>query len=524
MAVAKYRRDYPLLIAQVDSTQDESTGDFYYRTLVPGVGMAHREGVYVVNLVYFHRLRHELMRDADVLVLNNICDADLLPVIRDRKARGKLTVYELCDDLEALPDTNPMQAFYRQSSNLLLIKRLAHYCDALQFSSSELSAKYGYLNRTNCVFPNQILGAPPERTKKPEKTVIIGWGGSIGHLHDMAKISGLLINWIMTRDNVELYLMCPDSIWGLFDALPQDRKRRFAPGSIDDYYSFLSHLDIGLAPLEDTAFNRSRSDIKFVEYAAHGVVPVVEATGPYLLSVKHGGTGFLFHTPEELITTLDHLVSHPHLMAGVSASAREYALSERNCIDHGKERVEFYRMLAAGDKDLTMPANRAEKTFANLCNCEGARRTGRHLLLSATRYELLLQAGILSSDPSNPSRAWEMFLEAARMEPSSYLPYLFGAFVSNDPVGTLKKAIEKDPRSIVSRIHLGKAYWSRGMPAEALESFKAAAGAFPDYELPYIESANCLHSMGLERDGADLLKRAVGLIPKAIRDKIREDI
>ena len=153
MPIPQLRSDSPLLIVQVDSPQDETTGDFYYRTFAPGVGMAHCEGVYVVDLTYFHRLRHELMLDADVLVLNNICDADLLPVIRYRKARGKLTVYELCDDLEALPPTSPMRAFYRQSNNMLLIKRLAHYCDALQFSSPELEMKYGYLNSQVLRFP-----------------------------------------------------------------------------------------------------------------------------------------------------------------------------------------------------------------------------------------------------------------------------------------------------------------------------------------------------------------------------------
>ena len=92
------------------------------------------------------------MRDADVLILNNICDADLLPVIRDRKAHGKPTVYELCDDLWALPPSNPMRAFYDQSNNMLLIKRLAHYCDALQFSSPELERKFGYLNPNSAFF------------------------------------------------------------------------------------------------------------------------------------------------------------------------------------------------------------------------------------------------------------------------------------------------------------------------------------------------------------------------------------
>jgi glycosyltransferase involved in cell wall biosynthesis len=531
MSIPECRSDSPLLIAQVDSAQDETTGDFFYRTLAPGVGMAHCEGVHVVNLIYYHRLSHELMLDADVLVLNNICDADLLPVIRYRKARGKLTVYELCDDLEALPPSSPMRAFYHQSNNMLLIKRLTHYCDALQFSSPELKRKYGYLNHRCCVFPNQVLTAPPQKTQKSQETVIVGRGGSIGHFHDMARISDSLVHWIMSRDDVRLYLMYADPIWELFEALPGERKRRFATGSLDDYYGFVSHLDIGIAPLEDTPFNRSRSDVKFLEYAAHGVVPVLQATGPYLRSAKQGRTGFFFNTPDELVSTLDHLVSDASARVSVSASAREYALRERHYLDRGKDRVEFYRSLlpakagkwndqimAAGEKGCELPGGRSADTFERLCNCAGAKKTGRHLLLSSTRYELLLQACILASDPSNPSKAWRMFLEAMEIEPSLYMPYLFGAFVSHDPIRTLKNALERNPRSIVSLIHLGKAYFSKSMLTEAIESFNAAADIFPEYELPYIECAGCLHKMGLERDGTALLKNAIGLIPKAIRE------
>jgi len=52
MSIPQLRSDSALLIVQVDSPQDETTGDFYYRTFAPGVGMAHCEGVYVVNLTY----------------------------------------------------------------------------------------------------------------------------------------------------------------------------------------------------------------------------------------------------------------------------------------------------------------------------------------------------------------------------------------------------------------------------------------------------------------------------------------
>lgn len=508
----------PLLIVQVDGTQDETTGDFYYRTYAPGVGMAYCEDISVINLIYFHRLRRDTMLDADVLVLNNICDADLLPVIKNRKSLGRPTVYELCDDLWALPATNPMRAFYDQSNNLLLIKRLANYCNALQFSSPELEKKFGYLNPHTRVFPNHILEVPRERGRTAHSGVVVGWGGSIGHLQDMARIADRLVRWVLSRDGVQLCLMCDDPIWRLFDALPADRKRWFATGSLTDYYSFLSRVDIGIAPLDDIPFNRSRSDVKFIEYAAHGVVPVVQATGPYLFSVEHGRTGFLYRSADELISTLDSLVDSASLRLRIAASARAYVLRERVFVERARDRVEFYRgLVSASNGGRGLSKRKSAGMLERLCSCAGAVKRGRHLLLGATRYERLLQAGILAADPSNPSEANGMFEEALRIEPSLYFPYLFGAFVSGDPVRSLERAVEMEPLSIVSRIHLGKAYLSKGMNADAVRSFKAAAEIFPEYELPFIECANCLRQMGMEQAGVDLLKKALDLIPPVLR-------
>ena len=389
----------------------------------------------------------------------------------------------------------------------------------LQFSSPELQRKYGYLHESSVVFPNHILTIPPERTRKSEDNVIVGWGGSSGHLQDISKISERLISWVMSRSDVRLFLMCAESIRDLFRALPAERKRHFAPGSLDEYYDFLSHLDVGIAPLEDTPFNRSRSDIKFLEYAAHGVVPVVQETGPYLLSVKSGKTGMFFRTKDELIGTLDYLVSDRSARQGISVNAREYIVRERNQLERGRDRVDFYRGLISAYRSAQgINGSGALDKFTHLCNCLGAERRGRHLHLKSTRYELLLQVGMLASDPSSPSKSRCIFSEAMQMEPSLYMPYLFGASVADDPVKTLQKATKLNPNSIVSRLHLGKAYSSKNMIEEAVESFKTAASIFPEYELPYIECANLLNEIGRKRDGVELLKRAIEVIPKVIKE------
>ena len=249
----------PILIAQVEPPQNEEGGDYYYRTLAPGRTMAREDGVYVINLTNIHRRKEQIMRSADVLVLKNVCDPDLLPLIRERKARKRLTVYEIADDINAVQPWRPVYFFYRNPENFGLSRRLARLSDAMQFTVEELRKIYGYLNPVSEVFPNQITMIPTEKSEKKTSDLSIGWGGSHGHLEDMADIAPALIRWIRENNKIHLRLMCSEPIWELFHDLPPDRKKRVKPSAIEDYYAFLETIDIGLAPLRDTAFNRSRS-------------------------------------------------------------------------------------------------------------------------------------------------------------------------------------------------------------------------------------------------------------------------
>lgn len=240
------------------------------------------------------------------------------------------------------------------------------------------------------------------------------------------------------------------------------------------------------------------------------------------MNVQHGKTGFLFHSTDELISMLDRLAASPDLVANVSESARTYVLRERRQLDRGRDRVDFYRSLLSG-RNAGGPEGRGRadllsRMASEECACGPAgRNRPKHLLLRPGAYEDLLRQGLHAYDEQHPGRSLGFFREAMRLEPGLYEPYLFGAFLSEDPIGMLLEAIKRNPRSIVSRIHLGKAYGARGMRAEAVESFKAAAGIFTEYERPYIEYANFLNEAGFQQEGISMLKKALELIPKVIR-------
>lgn len=492
-----------LLIAQVEPPQKTDGGDYFYRTHAPGIAMAQEEGVYVVNLMNQHRRKAEIMTQVDILILKNICDPDILPLIRDRKKNGKLTVYEIADNLSALQPWNSVYFFYKNKENLVLVNRLASCCDALQTTCRELKRLYGHLNDNCEIFPNQISHVPHERPVKRGTEVIIGWGGSHGHLEDIAEIADSLIEWINTQPNVSLHLMCSEPIWKLFDPLPEHKKRRTLPGTIDDYYNFLRGIDIGIAPLKDTAFNRSRSDVKFLEYAVSGVVPVMAFLEPYTNSVDVGKTGFLFKDTTHLITILNQLLENTSLLREITKAARQYAIQERLQIQHGRDRLDFYSNRLKQLKRHDFQDKNVSKYFEEWSQLEGAVRNRRHLQFQSTRFENLLHDGLVAMQiVDNEKLAHQFFEEAAALEPENYLPFLFGASVSPDPIMSLNKALELKPDSIKAWTLLGEEFAKNGKIKEAFKSFDSAVKVYLDYEIPYLRVAALLKKLG-ERSQSD---------------------
>lgn len=501
-----------LLIAQVEPPQKLEGGDYFYRAYAPGIAMAQEDEVYVINLTNDHRKKFEIMAKADILILNSVCDPDLLPVIAKRKSEGMLTVYEIGDNFDALEPWNPVYFFYENKENLGMVYRLANYCDAIQVTCRELKKCYGHLN-INCeVFPNQILHVPSERPKKETPNLVLGWAGSHGHIEDIAEIAGCLSNWIMTQPDVSLYLMCSEPIWKLFDSLPQEKKKHIKPGAIEDYYDFLSEIDIGIGHMKDTPYNRSRSDVKFLEYAVSGVVPVMKRLEPYIGSVDHGKTGFLYANPEELTGILNQLVDNPARIRKITTAARKYVLRKRLQLKHGKDRTAFYRKELSGLKRDQARIGQSAESFEEWSKLEGAVRNNRHLELRPTRFENLLHDGLVASQLGKDQElAKQFFEEASAIDPDNYLSFLYGYSVLSDPVMSLRKALERNPDSLKAWILLGEELAKKGKIKEAFGCFNSAAMVCPQYEIPLLRAALLLEKLGERSQAENLYDKAAKL-------------
>lgn len=91
----------------------------------------------------------------------------------------------------------------------------------------------------------------------------------------------------------------------------------------------LARLDVCIAPLADNAFNRCKSDIKFLEAALVRVAVVASPVGQLGESIRHGVDGLLADGTEAWTEALSSLVEQPGRRAELAEAACEQVLRDR---------------------------------------------------------------------------------------------------------------------------------------------------------------------------------------------------
>ena len=93
---------------------------------------------------------------------------------------------------------------------------------------------------------------------------------------------------------------------------------------VHPYKQILLNADIGVIPLADNKFNKSKSPIKWIEYSALGIACVVKDIDPYSNLIIHGVNGFLYTNTEEFVFWVDKLIEHPSLRRRIGEAAQKY--------------------------------------------------------------------------------------------------------------------------------------------------------------------------------------------------------
>jgi SAM-dependent methyltransferase len=274
-----------------------------------------------------------------VLVLHRVAlaGASGREMIRVALARNYLIVLEF--------DDNPDFFAKLQAPDLLSFSAV----HAVQTTTSVLADVLRPRNPNVAVFPNAIRALPEIRNfADPERmTLFFGafnrepdWRPYLDALNEVAALCGARLQFSIMYDRQ------------LFEALATPHKRYAPLADYETYLAALGEADISFMPLGDTAFNRAKSDLKFIEAAAARVMPLASPT-VYADSIRDGETGVLFRSPAELRDRLLRLVATPDLARNIADAARADIAAHRMLAYQTGTRIAWYRTLWAHRTELT---------------------------------------------------------------------------------------------------------------------------------------------------------------------------
>lgn len=180
---------------------------------------------------------------------------------------------------------------------------------------------------------------------KAKKKLRIGWSGGVSHYEDFYTIKEPL-NRILRDFDVELY--CVGAHFpGIID---EDFRHKV---TVLPWVSFQAHsyrmmcldLDIAIVPLADLPFNRYKSPVKFLEFAAMGVPSVVASLTPYAEEVTHGVTGLTYWDAEDFYEQLEALITNRELREKLGKNARSFVERERDAAKNAHRWPDAYQTL-----------------------------------------------------------------------------------------------------------------------------------------------------------------------------------
>ena len=319
--------------------QADFAGCAWYRIVLP-LGALRQQGT---QAEWGNKLlpRHG---DCDVIVAQRTCKpgpTGLFQGMAQLPGKRPKLVYELDDDLLNLDPANPASEFYNDpqvQKNILANVRVA---DLVTVSTEPLAERMRKYNPNVAVLPNcipaDLLDWQPGHYND---RITIGWQGSPTHDGDWAAAALPIGRWFNGAKGRRLPLEF-HTTGALPRTFPKLFPHRISPWVGHDTFYHSLDWHIAVAPLANTMFNNSKSDLRPLEAAALGFPVVASDVIAYRGFVEHGETGFLVSKPAEWGKYLGELASDPDLRGQMSKAARDLA-STRTVEGNARRWLEAY--------------------------------------------------------------------------------------------------------------------------------------------------------------------------------------
>lgn len=249
-------------------------------------------------------------------------------------------VYELDDDLFNVAPSNPVHSHYSKRETRETILECMSLADVITVSTAQLAGRvtrelwsYGNTAKPIVVIPNAL----PHIAYRHDKVWLnglgdthIGWAGSTTHEEDFDEVAHHLGRFMQRNPDTMFRVICSRVFLSILRKVPPDQIDHIPwVRPMPAYYQALDAFDVGIIPLRPSLFNQSKSDLKFLEYAARRIPVIASNCGPY--EVHNAAGRSIPATGHEWLSRLDDVKRALDCGDGpdITQAAFDYAWSRR---------------------------------------------------------------------------------------------------------------------------------------------------------------------------------------------------
>jgi glycosyltransferase involved in cell wall biosynthesis len=330
-------------------------GIWWHRQQMPSQALSMR-GHGIKQVAMGTEFPEHLLEWPDTVIFGRAYASHFDPIkwMKEYKKRGKRVLYDMDDDFWQVAKDNPSVLVSNAMKDQY--EGMIKEADAVITPSTVLMKKFKkHFKKPVFLCPNAIdTDFYRERPHEQRDVPIIGYMGASSHWKDLQLIGEVLSKLAEKYDFMF-------SMYGLvgepFEAMAYAYKKILADNTQPEkaeyfksalkFYEQLNGVkmwhtpfmppelhptvlskcdfDIGLAPLEDTVFNRGKSCVKFYEYAGVGTVTIASDVLPYSEEVNYRAK----NTFKDWYNKIEKLLMNRALRDKVLKEQREYVLKHR---------------------------------------------------------------------------------------------------------------------------------------------------------------------------------------------------
>jgi len=243
------------------------------------------------------------------------------------RSRAIPVLLDLDDLLFELPPDHPDRQSHHYAPTLIPTLEALLEADLVLTSTEVLRRRLSRFNPNMVVFRNRLDETlwpdSPRRPAPDDRPLGIGYFGTTTHTPDV-EILGPALRTVVDRYGERIAIQfygCPPP-----RSLQGDPRVVWAAHAWMTYREYVALLreapvDIGLAPLADTDFNRAKSEAKFLEYSAAGLPGVYSDVEPYGAAIRPGRTGWLARSERDWVDHLSRLIEDGSLRERMAEAA-----------------------------------------------------------------------------------------------------------------------------------------------------------------------------------------------------------